>query len=137
MIILGKRRFVIQVNTPKGPGKNIVNEEGLTVPDPNHKIEYEYLWFAGVGLNPQMLAKGKSVPMNIWTPYPAQAHEYADRDDAVAVNEKVLGKQAGANVVEVGTPECMYHLGRSVIIPVDAEVLAGQALTGLKGRDKN
>lgn len=130
MILIGKNEFVIETSVPTGQFKNktIMSDEGpVTVP--SEDPEYEYLWFAGVGLHPGMLAKGKAVPMNIWTPYPEQAARYKDKDEADLVNQKVLGIQSGGYVISYELSH--WREGRQVVVPIAMDIFGAESKAGI------
>lgn len=134
MKVIGNSRFIIETSAPTGKFKNKqidgFDDDGkpckLTVP--LEEPEYEYLWFCGMGLYPD----NPKVMGAVWSPYPAQAFQYKDRDEATIVNEKILGPEAGGNVYEVNASH--WREGRQVIVPVDAgDVVEGISRSGIKG----
>jgi hypothetical protein len=130
MHIIGKSRFVIETHVPTGRFKNktIDSDEGPILV-PSEDPEYEWMWFAGVGLHPEMLKSGKAVPMNIWTPYPEQAAVYKDRDEADLVNKMVLGEVSGGVVSEWEVSH--WREGRQVIVPIPVEVIGAPSRAGI------
>lgn len=135
MHIIGQKTFVIETRAPK-PGtfsnKLQDSDEGPVVV-PDVEPEYEYLWFMGVGLHPDALLKGIAQPMNMWTPYPEQATRYKDIDEAAAVNEMILGKTAGGNVIDWDL--CHKAEGRQIIVPV-GDIEISKSNTGIDGKGR-
>ena len=135
MHIIGQKTFVIETRAPK-PGtfsnKLQDSDEGPVVV-PDKEAEYEYLWFMGVGLHPDALQRGVTIPMNMWTPYPDQATRYKDRDEATIVNEKILGATAGGVVIDWDL--CHKAEGRQIIVPVGGIELS-KSKTGIDGTGK-
>jgi hypothetical protein len=131
MHIIGQHSFVIETRLPKGPGLNEVRD-GLVVPV--EEPEYEYMWFAGVGLHPEMAAKGQILFMNIWTPYPEQAARYKDKDEADAVNDKILTKVAGGYVIDYELSH--WREGRQVVVPVFGTIQGGKSNAGIDERGR-
>lgn len=122
MHIIGKKTFVIEISLPKKQSAKVV--DGITVKD--QELVYEYMWFSGVGLDPQT----GSMPMNIWTPYPEQAIRYKDRDEAQLVNNLIL-PESGGKVLE--WDECNKAEGRTVIIPVSGAIATAISKPGIDG----
>ena len=113
MQIIGKDTFVIEMQEAVGfKNKQVMDDnEGLiTVPD--GEPEYRWMWFAGIGAHPTM----HKVVGAVWTPYPAQAHQYKDRAEAEMINNKIIGPAGGGKVVS--WKECHKEEGQQVIIPV-------------------
>lgn len=129
MNILHKRRFVIETKVPKTfANKQIMTDHGPTTVPVEEQTTYEYMWFAGIGVSPAQQARilkqvatgarpEPPLPMNMWTPYPAQAAVYAERDLAEWVLNGPMGGMSGGYVIEW---ELSHHLeGRQIIETID------------------
>lgn len=113
MHIIGKDTFVIEMKEAVGfKNKQVVDDnEGLiTVPDGTP--QYRYMWFAGIGTHPTI----SRLMGAVWTPYPSQAHQYKEKEDAEYVNEKVLGPAGGGKVVS--WKESHKEEGEQIVIPI-------------------
>lgn len=122
MIIIGKETYVIEAKLPLSFSNKLQDSDEGPVVVPDGPTKYEYQWFCGVGLNPYYLAKGVQLPMNIWSPYPEQAFQYKDKEDAEAVNKYILGESGGGSVLPWS--KCHKAMGRQIIVPVGDIVLS-------------
>lgn len=113
MLIIGKDTFVIEMKEAVAfKNKQVMDDNDGLITVPDGTPTYRWMWFAGIGAHPTM----SRVIGAIWTPYPEQAHQYKEKEDAEYVNEKVIGPAGGGKVVLWS--RCHKEEGEQLIIPV-------------------
>lgn len=131
MHIIGKDTFVIETRVPvNAKTKRVWNKEHARMEIvPDGEPEYEYMWFCGMGAHPT----NPNVLGAVWSPYPSQGHQYKNKDEADAVNEIILGKQAGGYVLS--WKKCHKAEGRQIVVPIDAAVAKAVSKSGIDGAE--